>query len=190
MSEKLFEEETFQSVDFSENAPEKGKYDNCTFVDCKFSNLYLSHLTFIECRFKACDFSMAKMNNTALREVHFLDCKLLGTGFEYCNPFLLSVSFEDTHLELATFCELNLEGTVFKNCKLLEVDFSGANLEAAVFDQCDLERTIFQNTNLQKADFRNAWNYRLDPEQNQIRQAKFLRNGLSGLLEKYGLKIE
>ena len=71
-----------------------------------------------------------------------------------------------------------------------EVDFVESNLTAAVFENCDLYGSIFENTNLEKSDFRTAYNFSIDLETNQLRQAKFSRDGLIGLLHKYNIEIE
>ena len=190
MKETVFEDETFNKVDYSNKSVVKGKYDNCSFINCDFSGSTFSHITFIECEFVDCDFSMSKMNNTALREVKFSSCKLLGLNFNDCNPFLFAVNFENCQLQLASFYELKLTNTVFKNCNLNEVDFAKADLTESSFDDCDLSRAIFENTILMKTDFRTAFNYAIDPEINQIKKAKFSSLSLSGLLAKYDIEIE
>lgn len=48
---------------------------------------------------------------------------------------------------------------------------------------------VFENTNLEKADFTTSYNYDIDPEKNRMKKAKFLQNGLHGLLLKYDLVV-
>jgi len=72
---------------------------------------------------------------------------------------------------------------------MLEVDFSQSNLTEANFQGSDLSGAVFDQTTLVKADFRNAQNYRIDPEINRIKGARFDLDGLPGLLGKYGIKI-
>jgi hypothetical protein len=43
---------------------------------------------------------------------------------------------------------------------------------------------------LEKADFRTAFNYSINPETNRIKKAKFSKEGLNGLLDKYDIEIE
>ena len=137
-----------------------------------------------------CDFSLATMLNTGLNDVRFVDCKLLGVQLEVCNPFLLSVDFENCFMKLSVFQKLKLKKTKFKNCNLQEADFSEADLSAAVFENCDFNRAIFHRTLLEKADFRSSFNYSIDPENNRIKKAKFSSAGVVGLLDKYGIDIE
>ncbi len=56
-----------------------------------------------------------------------------------------------------------------------EVTFSEVDLSEAIFENCDLLDTSFVKTNLEKADFRTATRYAFDPEQNNIKLAKFSR---------------
>ncbi|MBN1650376.1 MAG: pentapeptide repeat-containing protein [Bacteroidales bacterium] len=76
------------------------------------------------------------------------------------------------------------------NCNLQEVDFTEADLSASHFDNCDLSGAHFENSKLQKADFRSAFNYRIDPELNRIKKAKFSLTEIGGLLYKYDIEIE
>lgn len=71
-----------------------------------------------------------------------------------------------------------------------EADFTGASLIGANFTGAQLLSAIFDQTQLEKADFRTAVNFRIDPENNSLRGAKFSRFELEGLLSKYNLQIE
>ena len=62
-------------------------------------------------------------------------------------------------------------------------------MSSGVFDNCDLSMAVFENTNLEKADFTTSYNYDIDPEKNRMKKAKFLQNGLHGLLLKYDLVV-
>ena len=48
----------------------------------------------------------------------------------------------------------------------------------------------FYQTNIEECDFRTAYHFSIDPENNQVKKAKFSANGLAGLLDKYQLKID
>ena len=71
-----------------------------------------------------------------------------------------------------------------------ETDFAECDLTEAVFNNCDLMNAIFDSTILIKADLRTAFNFSINPEQNNIKKAKFSINGLPGLLGKYDIEIE
>jgi fluoroquinolone resistance protein len=72
-----------------------------------------------------------------------------------------------------------------------EVDFTAAaDLFLATFTHCDLSRATFSNTNLIGADFRSSEHLSLDPEANRIRKARFDRQNVLGLLDKYDIRID
>ena len=190
LNKKMIEDKIFERIDYTLNNLPREEYENCRFVNCNFYGGDISHITFRECIFDSCDFSLAKVKNTALNDIHFIGSKLLGVQFEECNPFLLSLDFENCLLKLAVFYKLKLKKTRFKNCNLQETDFTEADLTCSVFDNCDLQRAIFQKNILEKADFRSSFNYSLDPEQNRITKARFSRLGIAGLLDKYRIEIE
>jgi uncharacterized protein YjbI with pentapeptide repeats len=114
----------------------------------------------------------------------------LGLHFENCDAFGLSFSFEGCQLNLASFYNLKIRKTVFRDSQLQETDFSECDLMGAIFDDCDLAQTIFDQSNLEKVDFRTAYNYSIDPERNQVKKARFSLLGAAGLLDKYDIDIE
>jgi hypothetical protein len=48
---------------------------------------------------------------------------------------------------------------------------------------------LFDRTNLEKANFSTAQYYRIDPNTNNIKRAKFSLDGLPGLLTAYNIEI-
>jgi uncharacterized protein YjbI with pentapeptide repeats len=54
-----------------------------------------------------------------------------------------------------------------------DVDFREVDLFQADFAGTDLSESLFSNTNLTEADLSRARNYRIDPGQNVLTQAKF-----------------
>ncbi len=179
-----------EKTDFSGEDLTYQEFENCTFKNCNFSGSDLSHSGFIDCVFDSCNFSLAKVKNTALKNVKFRNCKLLGLNFNECSKFLLLIDFEDCQLNLASFFNMRLKSTKFVNCSLQEVDFTRTDLSNSLFDNCDFNRALFELTVLEKADFRTSFNYSIDPEINRLRNAKFSRAGIAGLLAKYYIEIE
>lgn len=92
-------------------------------------------------------------------------------------------------MDYCGFYNLQVKKTIFNSCRLLEADFTMANLIGSSFAGSELSGAIFDQTVLEKADFREAQNYRIDPELNRIKGARFDLDGLPGLLGKYGIKI-
>lgn len=187
---KYFDDQQFDSCDFTLKALEFGEYDNCHFKNCRFSKVDLSEITFNECSFEGCDLSLAVLTGTSLSNVKFRDCKMLGLRFDECKKLLFSVDFQGCQLNHSSFFGIAMRGTRFIDCSLLEVDLVQTQLGAAVFQNCDLSGVMFDRTNLEKADLSSARNFSLDPEKNRIRRAKFSAAGLAGLLEKYELVVE
>lgn len=199
MEQVLIEEATFHKIDFTQNPLSEGKYEYCTFTNCEFSNADLSNFKFLECEFLGCNLSLAKLTQTALKDVKFRDCKMLGLNFGDCIDFGFAVYFESCLLNHSSFfsqaCSedkkrFKLKNTIFKNSHLQEVDFTECDLSCSIFDNCNLIGAIFEYTIIEKVDFRTSFNYAIDPEVNRIRQAKFSQVGVAGLLGKYDIEIE
>ena len=165
-------------------------FGNCHFLGCDFTSSDLSGLLFSDCHFEACNLSLATLKGTTLKDVIFRNCKLMGLSFQDCNKFLWTPTFQHCILHYAAFPGVNLKNTIFDHCELKEADFSGANLTGVVFDGCDLSGTVFSHTILTGADFRTARHYSLDPENNRIRDARFSLPEVTGLLHKYGIRID
>lgn len=176
--------------DYNADQIEKGEYEECEFLGINFSGHDLSDYRFSGCDFKDCDFSNAKILRTALREIVFKNCKLIGINFEDAHPFNLSFRFEDCILNHSSFYKLDIRKTVFKNCSLNEADFTETDLSNSVFQGCDLTSAVFDRTILESSDFRNASNFSINPNHNQLKKAKFSRNNLSGLLSGFQITIE
>jgi len=186
----LTHNKTYKNIDYSVNNLPIGEYENCTFINCIFSESYISNISFLECEFIECNLSMAKCKQTMFKDVSFSKCKLVGFPFFTCNDFLISMSFNECNLNLAGFQNLNLKGTQFKDCNLQEADFTDTNLTNSRFLNCDLNRTIFDETNLENADLRTAINLLIDPDINRLKFAKFSKNNVAGLLKRYNIEIE
>ena len=166
------------------------EFEDCIFKNCDFSNSDFSDNTFIDCEFIDCNLSMLALVNTGLKTVRFKNCKLLGIFFYQCEDFLFSVDFEECILDYASFANKKMTKTRFQSCSLKEVSFIGTNLTGAVFENANLDHAIFNTTQLAEADFTTAYNYKIDPQVNPMKKAKFCNVGILGLLDKYDIKIE
>tara|TARA_B110000211_G_C14083111_1_gene555490 strand:- start:1465 stop:2031 length:567 start_codon:yes stop_codon:yes gene_type:complete len=184
-----FYEKEINGIDYSIKQFEKGEYEFCVFSNCNFNKADLTESKFIDCSFSDCNFSEVNIAGTAFQDARFIDCKLMGIGFENCNDFGFEVEFTDCILNYASFHKMRLIKTEFKNSKLIDVDFSESNLSGAVFSNCDLGNALFDKTNLMNSNFTTAFNYTIDPENNKIKNAKFSLPEVTGLLNKYSIKI-
>lgn len=190
MSLTYFTDKTFEKVNFKNDPLEKGEYEQCSFKECDLSEADLSQIKFIECHFTNCNLSLAKLGKTSFQDTVFKNCKLLGLHFEHCHDFNLSFSFEHCVVDHSSFYGMKIRKTIFKNCQLTEVDFTASDLSESLFDNCDLDNATFENTNLEKSNLFTSRNYRIDPEMNKVKKAKFSLSGLPGLLTKYNIEID
>ena len=143
----------------------------------------------MECRFENCNLSLCQVVGTGFQQVHFSDCKLSGVDFTASRDFLFSVQFSRCVIEYALFSRKKMKKSHFSDCRICECDFADCDLTEAVFSHCDLSRTAFYHTKLSKADMRTAFNFHIDPEENDLRQALFSPEGAIALLQKYKLVI-
>ena len=144
----------------------------------------------MDCEFVDCNLSMILVSNTSLKSVHFRNCKLLGIPFNSCADFLFGVGFQDCVLDYSIFANKKMPKTKFNSCSMKEVTFTGTNLTNALFDNCNLDGAIFNDTQLKEANFVTSYNYKIDPEFNPMKKAKFSTQGIIGLLDKYDIKID
>lgn len=165
------------------------EYEDCTFRNLDLSGASLSDYAFTDCTFTDCNLSNVNVRNTAFRNVKFVTCKMLGIPFEDSHSFLLEMSFDNCNLGMASFRALKLPGTVFNCCMLHDADFSETNLGRAVFRDCDLLNAVFEYTDLENADLVLARNYRIHPERNKLKGARFSYPEVEGLLAGYGVVL-
>jgi uncharacterized protein YjbI with pentapeptide repeats len=189
LKEQYYEEETFTSLQPTENDLAGKEFELCTFENCNFSEADFSHTKFTECNFINCNLAMVKLTNTSLKTVDFQNCKLTGVDFSECNDFIFAVGFTGSILDFASFIKMEVKNTHFCDCHIHEANFTRSNLENAVFENCDLKGAIFSHTKLMKCDFVSAYNFIIDPNENNVRKAKFSLDGLPGLLQKYRIIV-
>lgn len=189
MTDYYFDGETFSKIDYSLNNINKGEYDNCIFENCNFEGVHASNIQFLECQFINCNFSNTIVKTMSFKEVLFDNCKMIGVKFTECDPFLLQLKFNSCQLDYSSFYQLNIPTTNFINCSLKEVDFTEANMQQVIFESCNLQGAIFSETNIEQADFTTASQFTIDLENNKIKKAKFSKNNIIGLLQKYQIQI-
>lgn len=181
--------QTFEKVIFTDQRVNNREFDGCIFKNCDFSNSDFSGNTFLDCEFYDCNLSNLYLRGTSLKQVHFENCKLLGIQFNECDDFLFAVDFNSCNVDYASFINKKMLKAKFINSSVREVNFTSTDLTKATFDDSNLQGAIFQNTILKEANFYSAQNYTIDPEANMLKKAKFSKEGLPGLLDKYDIKI-
>ncbi|MDB5016405.1 MAG: hypothetical protein JWQ84_1237 [Mucilaginibacter sp.] len=164
-------------------------FENCRFATCNFSYADLSDVLFIDCRFEECNLSLASFTNTGLQNINFKHCKISGVNFSKSRDFLFEVHFENCIVDNAIFYKKRNKKAIFRDCSLVETDFTEADLTNAKFDNCNMNRAFFSNTILKNADLSTSYNFIIDPDNNNIKKAKFSLQGLPGLLAKHDIRI-
>ncbi len=190
MEDLIYIGKTFEKTVAIDKRINNREFEDCIFRNCDFSNSDFSNNTFLDCEFVDCNLSMLQVKKVGFKTVHFKNCKLLGIHFHACADFLFAVNFDECVLDYASFAHKKMPKTSFHSCSLKEVTFIGTNLNHSVFAECNLDNSIFNDTHLAGADFTTAYNYKIDPEVNPMKKAKFAIHGILGLLDKYDIKIE
>lgn len=185
-----YENEPFKDKDFTETPLNKGEYEACNFSNCNMAGQDLSELKFIDCTFSECDLSNANLHNASFNDVSFKQCKMLGLAFDICNSFNFSIHCDSCMLNHSIFYQMKLSNSGFVNCQMQDVDFGEAIMNGTELSRCDLRNANFDRSDLQKADLRGSLNYRIDPDNNKLKGAKFSAPEVLSLLTKYGLDIE
>ena len=190
MKETAHDGKVFEKVAYSKTGLSGEEFEDCTFINCDFSDSDLSRSRLTDCTLIDCNLSMAKVSHAGMSNVTFLNCKVSGVDFSTCLPLLFAVSFEKCILDYAVFTKNKLKKTKFKECTIRDADFTEADLTGACFDACDLSNTVFSRTNLSQADFRTSRNYTINLEKNTVRKTKFSYSGIAGLLSQYDIVVE
>lgn len=182
-------DQTYAHFNAIEQPFELGEYEECVFSHIDFGAANLTDFNFSGCVFEHCNLSGVRLDGAILRDCKFAHCKLMGLRFETCNTLIFSVSFVDCLLDHSSFYQLKLKKMPLQRCSLKEVDFTEADLSEVKFFDCDLLDALFDRCNLEKADFTSARHYRIDPNTNTLKKAKFSLDGLPGLLSSYNIEI-
>ena len=190
MEDLIHIQKTFEKVNYINKKISNREFEDCVFKNCDFSNSDFSNNTFMDCEFIDCNLSMLNLSGSSLKSVNFKNCKLLGIHFHTCLDFLFTVQFQDCVLDYSSFTNKKMPKTKFNFCSMKEVSFVGSNLTQSVFENCNLENAIFNDTQLAGVNFTSAYNYKIDPEFNPMKKARFSSQGIVGLLDKYDIKIE
>lgn len=103
MEKSYIESASFDHVDFAVHPLGGTEYENCRFMACHFTNAGLDGIHFIDCTFQDCSFNLTRFGGTVLRDVRFVNSKLVGLHFEQCSDFLFSAGFDNCQLQLCSF---------------------------------------------------------------------------------------
>jgi len=189
MPPEIQEDQTFTRITATDPVFSSRQFENCKFVNCDLANANLGGILFIDCVFEDCNLSIANVSNTGLQHIRFKHCKLSGLNFSRSLDFLMEMHFDGCILDNAVFFKKKNKKAVFKDCSMVETDLTEADLTDCKFENCNLQRAFFDQTILKNADLSTSYNFVIDPDNNDIKRAKFSVHGLAGLLAKYDIKV-
>lgn len=192
-SDSQYEDETFEGVDLAKAELERSQFYGCTFEDCVLRESLLRECRFIECAFSGCDLSLAQVFRSAFSASRFERCQLVGVNWTHAewgdDSLKAPAGYFASALNHSTFLGLNLEGISIVDCAAADVDFRDGNLRRVDFGGTDLSGSLFNHTDLAGADFSRARNYRIDPSQNTLRNAKFALPEALSLLYSMDIRL-
>lgn len=169
-------------------------FENCQFTDSTFNEAKFIRCKFIDCEFKTCNLSSAQFDQTSFSEVVFAESKLIGINWTRVKWPLIKLSsplkFYKSNISHSSFYELELSEIIIDECKAHDVDFREGDFSQASFVLTDLERSLFMHTKLYAADFTDAFNYHIDPMNNNIHKAKFSLPDALNLLNSFDIEIK
>jgi uncharacterized protein YjbI with pentapeptide repeats len=99
------------------------------------------------------------------------------------------LKFYKSNISHSSFYELELAEIVVEECKAHEVDFREGDFSHGNFSGADLQGSLFMHTKLNSADFCEAVNYQIDPQQNNIKKARFSMPEAMNLLNSFEIEI-
>ncbi len=179
--------ESIKNVVFTSLNAERMVYENCELSNCSFSNA--TDFDFINCRFVNCNLSNVNFKFCGLQDVLFTECKLMGADFATTKDFLFAVHFDNCNMDYASFDRKKMGLSSFKNCKAHGANFTQTDFSKSSFLNCDFHEAVFVGTNLSGIDFTTCKNFLIDPESNVLKNAKFSKFDLSGLLYRHDIII-
>lgn len=195
-SESIYEDQSFNAFDQSEEEFKGIRFIDCVFNACNFSSASFTQCTFNRCSFQNSDLSLLKVNGSTFSKIKFENSKLVGVNWTTASWYttsasqlVRSINFEKCILNYVSFFGLNLPNMAFSNCIIVEADFSESVLKNADFSGADLKGSLFRKTDLTGANFTGAKNYQISPTDNTITHASFSLPEAFSLLECLDINI-
>ncbi len=167
-----YEDETFKSLNAKEINLKKSIFNHVVFEQCNFTESDWQGAELCDCQFKNCNLSLINLTGSKLQDTTFEECKIVGVDFYKCEKFI-HIKFIKSILQTCNFTDLKLKKISFKGSRIKEVYFANTELVETDFTDTDLAGTIFHRCDLTKSDFRNAKNYIIDLQANNLKKAKF-----------------
>lgn len=171
-------------------------FENIEFEKCEFTSCNLSGSGFKNCKFLDCNFTKNNLSNLQISGSifngnNFYESKLLGIDFAKSSQRLgFSSNFYNCILDLCNFSQMDLKVIIIQNCSCREVYFCDTNLTKASLTGNDFDGATFHKTNFTKANLEGAKNYKINPFDNTLNQAKFNLPEAISILETLEIKLK
>lgn len=173
---------TGQSIE--EKSFEECKFTNCSFIDCT-----IKKSRFIQCEFSNCVFSAIKPTSSRFIDVKYVKSKVMSFDWSQTEE-VRDLQFENCQLDYSNFRMVKATSMQMIDCSAKGVAFEEADLSKGVFKGTDFEEATFNNTKLTEANFEKAQNYVINPNNNNIKKARFSYPEVMSLLTGLDIVIE
>lgn len=188
-----YQDEDFHELDLQGATLEAGKFHDCRFTRCNFSETVLQRCRFNDCEFIDCNLSLAKLTGSGFTNVTFTGCKLVGIDWAaaYWSAVRMpgALSFDRCVLNDCSFFGLDLRELKLIDSRAFDADFTDAHCEDADFQRTDFRDALFRKTRLARANFSEAQNYRIDIFNNDIKGARFSLPEAIALLDSLDIEL-
>ena len=160
----MFEETSYQDVDFRDAQILEDTLSGIQFVRCRFDGADFSRIQLNGCRFENCRFHGTAFNGMVAERcvfvncsflyancfaAEFYDCKMTGSSFESASTTAIRIDRGDWRM--TEMVEMDLSGE-----KISDINFSGASLRQCRFDKAVLRNCDFTGADIRGASFKNA----------------------------------
>ncbi|MDE8731710.1 pentapeptide repeat-containing protein [Eubacteriales bacterium DFI.9.88] len=190
----LYEYEEFGKLQYEGGLVEDCIFTDCIFKECRFLEMEIRHCSFKSCTFQSCTILNNDFKFTDATDNRFEGCSVIGMAWnevEKENNIMLPFSaFEACTLKHNLFVGFKMKKFRFDDCDLIGSSFQQCDLKDSSFRRAGLKDVSFQQNNLTGADFRDAQDYLISLENNQLKKAKFTFPDAIRLLSATGIIVE
>ena len=149
-----FNTTAFTACDLTKQAAADILFEQVFFQRAIFHLTRFSRVRLFDVRAANSDFSGAIWENSRLRRVEFIGCRLI--GIQLLEAHLEHVYFKECNLESAVFASAVFKTARFEGCNLRDASFEQADLSGTIFHKCDLSKANLARVKLPNADFRGS----------------------------------
>ena len=162
---------------------------NTEIRGAKLGGTILKRWIFEDCRFTHCDLSNVELDEVALQNCYFEDCRLIGIDWRRAKSLNFRVNFMQCQLSLSNFSGMQLTGLQFTHSDCRDVDFTQTDLENTNFEDTHLHGALFDRTRFNSADLSRAHGVFIDPTMNSVKGLKLSVEAALSMARRTGIEI-